>query len=252
MCGGVMSSLYDDYFSTSVAVDRAALGDAVRNAHLDLACSLRSAGLDPRSWQVESALDVACGYGRHLLALREMGVSRLRGVDISGEQVAVGQALLVDTACELVHGDAEDYLKTLDQHFDLILFIDVFEHLPVEKAVDLLRLAAHSLTERGQIVIRVPNARCPLSPFLADDVTHLRAFSPGSIRQTARMAGVQCCRVAECPIVPIGKKARLRSLLWRILVRPLIRAYFWVILAGDEGVHTPNLIVVCRRAVEKG
>lgn len=75
---------------------------------------------------------------------------------------------------------------------------DVLEHFTAEGAVDLLRKVESVLSPGGKIVVRVPNMSSPLAlPMQYNDVTHLSAFTPGSLSQIGRSAGLSDVRFLQ-------------------------------------------------------
>src|SRR5690349_12880734 len=83
-----------------------------------------------------SILDLGCGDGSLLLALRQRGFSNLMGVDVSGEQVDAARSLDVGT---IVESTVHDYLeKVPDNAYDMVIAFDVIEHFSKDELVDLL------------------------------------------------------------------------------------------------------------------
>ena len=76
-----------------------------------------------------SVVDVGCGLGSWLAVFREYGVERVLGVD--GEWVDQ-TTLKIPTAC-FVARDLSEPLR-LDERFDLVVSLEVAEHLPPESA----------------------------------------------------------------------------------------------------------------------
>lgn len=108
-------------------------------------------GRSPKSW-----LDVGCGTGQHLRALKSAGVDRLVGVDISPTQVEAAQTLL-GTDAEVSLGDMRT-LKTTppDGGFDVVscLFSGVGHlHSDSDYLAALRSMAAH-MHPRGVVVVK--------------------------------------------------------------------------------------------------
>ena len=91
-----------------------------------------------------SALDVGCGHGAWLQAARELGVETVQGVDGPWIDTA---ALMIPTQNFTTHG--LDQPLDLDRTFDLVISLEVAEHLP-ENTADLF---VESLVKHGNIVL---------------------------------------------------------------------------------------------------
>jgi SAM-dependent methyltransferase len=91
--------------------------------------------LDRNQLRPSSVCDVGCGTGRVLREMsRHLGIPRMVGFDIATAPLRLGEAAKpVADRVELVAGDA----RTSSEHFDLLLMVDVFEH--VEDYLGFLR-----------------------------------------------------------------------------------------------------------------
>jgi SAM-dependent methyltransferase len=94
--------------------------------------------------QVRSVIDVGCGLGTWLSVFREHGVEDVWGVE--GEHIKVG--MLEIPRERLVVHDLKQPLS-LERTFDLVVSLEVGEHLPPECA----RPFVHSLTNLGMVVV---------------------------------------------------------------------------------------------------
>jgi SAM-dependent methyltransferase len=150
-------------------------------------------------------LDVGCGSGGFLLALREAGWS-CEGVEVDGQAVAAAHtAGLLDvregdlTAVDLLVGS-----------YDVVRFWHVLEH--VRSPAEQLRAARRLLRPGGTLLIGVPNARSLLARTAGDawyylDVPrHLWHFDRSSLARTVEGAGfaVEGCRLTSTPTALVG------------------------------------------------
>ncbi len=62
-------------------------------------------------------IDIACGSGRLLHFFKQRGYSKLTGVDISPEQVALGKQVIQD----IYQSNALDFLHTTTKSYDIII-----------------------------------------------------------------------------------------------------------------------------------
>jgi SAM-dependent methyltransferase len=102
---------------------------------------------------ITSLLDVGCGSGFWLRSAIELGIPDvlgIEGVDIPDEQLMVSPCII----------NKHDLTKELDlrKKFDLVLCLEVGEHLKSEFAVTLIR----SLTNHGERIFF--SAACPFQP----------------------------------------------------------------------------------------
>jgi len=188
-------------------------------------------------------LDCGCGYGRMLKALREFGYQNVVGVDCSLEQVQYAQQILGLQGVNCA--DAVEFLKELESFFDVILILDVLEHLGVDQTIELLKIARQRMAPGGVIVIQVPNALCPMNLYRYLDITHQRAYSVNSLSQTLRLAGYADFTFYPIPPVSFGWRGRFRNWLWRLILNPVIHGLMWAIHGSIAGnIFSGNLLAV--------
>lgn len=106
--------------------------------------SYRSAGrmlqIIDKFINAESILDVGCGVGSFLRAFSERGVGDIQGVD--GDYVPRGR-LMIDPA--RFHGHDLSTPLDLGRRFDLVVSLEVAEHLPADRAgVFVANLCRHA------------------------------------------------------------------------------------------------------------
>jgi 2-polyprenyl-3-methyl-5-hydroxy-6-metoxy-1,4-benzoquinol methylase len=191
-------------------------------------------------------VDVGCGYGRYLYALRRCGYTNVCGIDISDEQIRYAREVM--GIAEVEKADALDYFRDTSATYDVILLLDVIEHLELGASVDLLRRLWGTLAAGGKLVIQVPNGLVPIPFVLYGDVTHQRAYTPSSLEQTLRLAGIPDWAHHALPPVVHGPVSFVRRAVWSVLLSPLI-SVFMLIFAGAtlHGIFTPNFLTVCHK-----
>lgn len=182
-------------------------------------------------------LDIGCGFGQVLNALRSQGYVMLRGVDISEPAVAHCDAIglkvykieELDTFCELS-----------TERFDFIVMNHVVEHLGKSAIIGTLRkIRTKLLKEGGKLFITTPNAQSPTGCYWAyEDFTHSTIFTAGSLYYVLRSAGFKQVSFID----PLGIAGS--HLLVRILRRLLIPIYNWRIefwnLITNSSFHKPS------------
>jgi 2-polyprenyl-3-methyl-5-hydroxy-6-metoxy-1,4-benzoquinol methylase len=143
-------------------------------------------------------LDVGAADGSVARTLSQVGC-RVWGVEYDPEVAKMAAQWCED----VIVGDIEqlDLKGALGRQFDVILFLDILEHL--KDPLSVLREALDLLTERGYVVISLPNVahaamraqflqgRFPYTATGLLDDTHLRFFDPTSVHQFLRDAGLE-------------------------------------------------------------
>jgi O-antigen chain-terminating methyltransferase len=102
-----------------------------------------------------SVLDLGCGRGELLAALRDAGVTA-RGVDSNDEFVRLCQS----RGLEATRGDIFELLAASGPDFDGIVATHVVEHLPPALVPKLVSLIAGRLAPGGLVIIETPNPEC--------------------------------------------------------------------------------------------
>lgn len=151
-------------------------------------------------------LELGCGKGFFLKYLEEMGYSHIRGVEKSESQILHA---LSDVKDYIIVDDMFNYLKNCAQKFDLIVLFHVLEHLFKDEILDILELIYDSLTDKGTLIIEVPNAGSPIfggnSRF--SEFTHEVGFTPPSLKEVILVSGFE--KVKVYPIRGLSIKARV-------------------------------------------
>jgi len=124
----------------------------------------------------QSVLDIGCGRGEFLEAMRDAGVPA-RGIDLSEESVAMCRAKGLNAEV----ADLFVYLSGLPEaSLDGIFCSQVVEHLAPERLPEMIKLCAARLSRGGVIAIETPNPEC-LAIFATHfylDPTHTRPVPP--------------------------------------------------------------------------
>jgi SAM-dependent methyltransferase len=145
-------------------------------------------------------LDIGCGYG-HLLA-RFRGRYRLCGIDLSFQ--AAKQALRRIPECLILPADVQRPLP-FTHPFDVVLAINVIEHLPDPAAG--VRSIKEALVPGGLCVIHLPTINGPVSGLIyrfayAGDPTHVYRPSGAEVRRLFQSAGFETLWTSFAPHTP--------------------------------------------------
>jgi 2-polyprenyl-3-methyl-5-hydroxy-6-metoxy-1,4-benzoquinol methylase len=192
-------------------------------------------------------LEVGCGYGRYLAALSEMGYKNSYGIDISSEQVEYARTVLRLTNVEQT--DALEWLDGKDAMFDCVLGLDILEHFQTDDLLELVRKMHKVLKPGGTVIFQVPNGMSPLNPIIYGDLTHVRAFTPQSMRQLFLHIGFLPLGYFEIPPHIHGIKSAIQKVLWVALVKPVINALVRVMHGKVIGgsIYSANFIAYAKK-----
>ena len=152
----------------------------------------------------ERILEIGCGDGATLAALKQKGARWVEGVDIDENAISIAaQNALID---KTHHADFEAApLRMSPSSYDLVIASHVIEHFvdPWKSLISLIDLVRPS----GQLLIAFPNVRNirvtgPLllrgewkyTPTGSLDWTHLRFFTLSSMKSTFQWAGIKITR----------------------------------------------------------
>lgn len=200
-------------------------------------------------------LDVGCGTGLLVYALRNLGYANVEGIDLSPQQIEASCA--AGLPCTLVD---DPYLErraaTEPGSLDAVFLMDVLEHVPVASQMVFVGAISRLLKSSGRLVISVPNAN---SSFAARwryiDWTHCSAFTEHSLEFVVKNQGFK--QVTYFPY-EYGERPRFpyfhRPSFWTWLLRRAVRGFRRLEAIGEfgrQGLQMPlslNLLAVCRKA----
>ncbi|HEY2150844.1 MAG TPA: class I SAM-dependent methyltransferase [Vicinamibacterales bacterium] len=162
-----------------------------------------------------NVLDVGCGRGEFLVALKTAGISA-RGIDTNAEMVAVAR----DRGLDTTHTDAVSYLQSLaDASLGGLIATQVIEHLEPRYLIRLLDEAAQKLRPGAPIVLETINVACWLAFFSSymRDFTHVRPVHPETLQYLARASGFERVEIRYSAPVPDTVKMKTVDLPAEVL-----------------------------------
>jgi SAM-dependent methyltransferase len=169
-------------------------------------------------------LDVGTSTGSNLRVLRDLGYTRVAGVDVSADAIRFCESKGFGP---VRHGDV-CALPFGDESFDLVLATDVIEHVE-DDAVALAEIV-RVLAPGGKVLITVPAFQSLWG--LQDEVSlHKRRYRLRPLLDLVRRSGLQPCRAYHFNYL-------LFAPIW--LARRVIRAAR-VDLRSEGEVNTPAL-----------
>jgi SAM-dependent methyltransferase len=185
-------------------------------------------------------VDLGCGHGDYVYHLNERGYKDVQGVDVSKEQVELAHELGVKN---VVHDSILSYLQEQEPgSIDVVLLIDVLEHLPRQKLFEVMDSAVRAMASGGRCLVHVPNALGLFGERVRyGDLTHERAFTPNSIQQLFHTVGLSDVTCHEDP--PGG---RFRRPLWFLSILPF-RGLLWLEKPDETSVLSQNMYVTASK-----
>jgi SAM-dependent methyltransferase len=176
------------------------------------------------------ALDIGCATGFALGALGTLGFEA-EGVERDPDQVAIARR-----NGHTVHESEAlpEFLAVRPRTYDVVLMLDVLEHLDDTEQLDVLRGVAQALRPGGRLVLTVPNAIAPLSGYWRYvDFTHRTSFTKESLRFVVLGAGFASITFANA-----SEPSRPSFRVWRRSAWPTWRRWavrwVWKQMVVDE------------------
>lgn len=191
-------------------------------------------------------LELACGHGSFLKLLQNHNYSNAQGIDISADQIA--------KAKELGHNkvqcaDISTFLSESSASYDVIVGIDIIEHLTKAELLNLLELIQQRLNPGGMVIFRTPNCDAPLgSTFFFGDFTHEIYLNYFSAEQVMLTMGFKDIHILKSHV---GVKNPLKNLFRHILWFKMNIWFKLVLFASGRSskkvLFTPNLIISAKK-----
>ncbi|OGN65445.1 MAG: hypothetical protein A2888_01410 [Chlamydiae bacterium RIFCSPLOWO2_01_FULL_28_7] len=190
-------------------------------------------------------LEIGCGEGKFLHFLNLNGYKNTFGIDIGSNAINIAKEFnILNVECI----DSISFLNNKTETFDVIVLIDVLEHMEVNESINVLKACYKALKQNGKILMQVPNAIAPLSPHRHHDITHLRAYTTFSLSQTLNAAGFSTYSIKSNPMFVHGIKSLIRKILWNLLIQPLIKLFMLISYGNTEGgIYTSSIITIGRK-----
>lgn len=175
-------------------------------------------------------LDAACGSGKLLRYFKVRGYTNLTGVDISPEQVRLATQVMDN----VIEKNVLDFLEQKDEIYNLIIGLDIIEHLLKDEIIRLLDSCYRALRTGGRLVLQTCNADSPMAGSdRYGDFTHETGLTPNSLSRLLSLADFQQVESREAGPVVHGVASAIRYMVWRV-IRLAIK--FWNLAeTGDSG-----------------
>jgi 2-polyprenyl-3-methyl-5-hydroxy-6-metoxy-1,4-benzoquinol methylase len=166
-------------------------------------------------------LEIGCGSGSFILYLQKQGFNNISGIDLSEEQVNLAHSRGLK---EIINGDALAFINECsDKTYDLVIAMDVIEHIKKEELIPLISGIQRILTNEGMLLTHQPNAEGLFgNGIIYGDLTHQQGFTRASLNQLFLHCGFKTMAFYEDKPTVHGLKSLLRRFFWSFLIRPLV------------------------------
>ncbi|HUP22936.1 MAG TPA: class I SAM-dependent methyltransferase [Thermoanaerobaculia bacterium] len=162
----------------------------------------------------ERVVEVGCGPGTFLFWARRKGIPHVEGFDLAVEQVEVARRFGLPARL----GSYREILGSLSTEPDLVVALDLIEHLDRDEVFELLDLVHTVLAPNGRLFLTTPNgAALRPGPTVFGDLTHETVFTPRSIAVALRLAGFSAIQIREVAPPRDRFRSRVRGFLWQLL-----------------------------------
>lgn len=182
-------------------------------------------------------LEIGFGNGQFMDWARAQGF-QVVGVEIIPE--------MIDAARQRGHLVFENLHEEIHETFDLVVAIDVLEHIPVADLTQILVRITEVLRPGGRLIARFPNGDSPFNGrYQNGDATHSKPLNAASLSQIAATAGMKITHVMNprplpTPLIPRMKR-RATYAARDFIEIVLGRTYF-----GERFPMDPNVLVVMK------
>lgn len=186
-------------------------------------------------------IDLGCGFGKYIYRLKANGYTNVKGVDISAEQVEAAHKSGIP---EIEQGELLPFIKKQPDKIDVVLLMDIIEHLSRQEIFDPIEEIKKKLSESGKIILHVPNAEGIFGMRVRyGDLTHEVSFTPSSIHQLFNTFGFRKTDVFEDKPVIHSITSFFRRIVWE-----LSTLRFRLLLMAETGekkfILSQNMLVV--------
>lgn len=227
------------------------------DAHFENMSSAFASKLSPLLNENRAArvLEIGCGMGFALAGLRRLGYTDCVGIDTSRGQIdsALRRGL---KAMHVPLSETEQFYAQHVDCFDVVLCIDVLEHLPVAALDRFLAQIYATIRSGGQLVCQVPNANSGIASRMRYvDWTHHSSFTESSLDFVLHEAGFERIQILEAnPIIrprwPMLFRPAVLHWMLRSLFHRVRRLEFALELGSSEARSiplTPNIIAIAHK-----
>lgn len=188
-------------------------------------------------------LDIGCGEGAFLLWLKRCGYKNLFGFDLSESAVKLAHSFGLDFVIVCDALKIKEFLHGI--YFDLIVAIDLIEHIPKDKVDIFLEGIYHKLKVGGKVLIQTPNLGSIIGVFMRyNDFTHEFGLTEKSVIDILIKAGF---KLENISVFPSWNATTFLGYCREIYLRFLHKIIFYADDRSRPKIPTKNLIAVAKK-----
>ena len=186
-------------------------------------------------------LEIGCASGSFLKVLNMNKFENVLGIDLDAELVTHGKNFL---GVNIINTDWNTFMLEEGDNFDLIIALDVLEHIRPCDLSELLLNTHNRLTTKGKLILRIPNADCPfVLPTYFGDITHKTLLTPKLISFLLKEANFNG-KILISETVPSNRTKRFFYYLTHyIFVKPIIGLFHFHFYGKFPKCITRNMYV---------
>ncbi|MFA5832068.1 MAG: class I SAM-dependent methyltransferase [Bacteroidota bacterium] len=172
--------------------------------------------------KLQNVLEIGCASGSFLKVLKENGIKAVKGIDVDNELVKHGQNVL---GVNITVSDWSSYVSQCVEKYDVIIALDVIEHINPSEIQDLIMNTNKILKPNGKLILRMPNPDCPfVLPTYFGDLTHKTLMTPDLFKYVLTEANFNGQIIFKETIPQNTMKKIIYIFLHYLFVKPLISA----------------------------
>jgi 2-polyprenyl-3-methyl-5-hydroxy-6-metoxy-1,4-benzoquinol methylase len=193
-------------------------------------------------------LEIGCGFGQMLHALKLYGYNNISGVDLSPECVDFCR----NNGFEVTQGDLVTFFGTEREPYDVIIMNDIIEHIAKADIIPSLKSCHGALSPAGLLMMKTFNSTNPILGLDARycDFTHKLGFTESSFRQVLLVAGFSPQNVRILPshlYVYFYNPLNYVAWLMNSFINLCIKFYFKLNGRVIANIFTKNMIAIAKR-----
>lgn len=188
-------------------------------------------------------LEIGCGCGPFLHMLSKNNYTNFIGLDISEDQVRAAHSVGIN---KVYKSDGFEYFKLnpSSEKADVIVAIDLIEHLTKNELVGFLLECKKHLKPNGIILMRTPNADTVIPGiFCNGDFTHETLFNSASASQVLLACGYTEVTITGGIMEANGIKKILQKIAEKIVLLKVKFILFATARSSKNYILSPNLVI---------
>ena len=165
------------------------------------------------SLENKKVLDLGCGGGFFSIWFAKRG-AQVWGVDIINDKIAAARLFAeqecVDGATHFIQGDVCEI--EIPQKFDIIFAKDIIEHVDEDRFIKNIKrhskpeceliVCTQNILALQYLIVAIVYKILGRGPYLGQDSTHIRMYSPRSLKRLLKRYKFRICKYVGCYHIP--------------------------------------------------